>query len=818
MENKNIKKSLVCFALVFTLMFFIPLVSATNPTVSILDVVDITHESAELRGEVSDMGDFDSVKTRFGTAIGETSDPGDFGLKYASETTFYDTGSTWWDYTDLEPDTDYSVIFAYYHPEDNVWYYDGTTLSFTTESDPEPDPDPPVVLTYDATEVEETSAKLRGCLTSMGDYDEVQVSFAFREGLTGDWSSITGSMEDLTSTGNFDYVLTGLDESQYYQFRAQGYYDGEFIEGFTKSFITGETILDDPVIATNDASDITQDSAKLHGELTDLGDYDEVTISFGFREEGEEWQSISGSLQDLTATGSFFYDVSDLDLGTTYEFKAQGSYDGEFVYGDTKEFTTDDADAPVVATNDADNIDSISAKLHGELTDLGDYDEVAISFGFREEGEEWQSIFGSFQDLTATGSFNYDVDNLNSGTTYEFKAQGYYDGKYINGDTKEFTTDDAGWTNTTKENVINIGVFDETASDLSSGTNYTFRAVVEDNEGNLYYGDYLTFETTSLDEPSILTHSATGVGKYNAEIRGELTSLGDYDFVDVSFGFREQGEEWQSIFGSFQNLTETGTFSYNVTDLSSATTYEFRAQGYYDGEYINGDTLNFTTLESVVVPPSISEEIPDINLGFNEQYELNISEYFDDWQSILFKVDGITIPLPSSLIDDELDPVVSVEQVGNDLVFDTYENEYSYNIELEATNSEGEVSQEFELNVMEDPPEPPEPDEPITTSLVDSFLGLFPDSEDLTARQRWAFVFIVMFIVTAILLAITHSSTGGIPPTIIYLSLFFNFIIFLFFVSVGYIGWGTLAIIGLIGIGIGAIKIFQGRGLSSGGD
>ena len=93
-----------------------------------------------------------------------------------------------------------------------------------------------------------------------------------------------------------------------------------------------------PQVATNDASNITQNSATLNGELTSLGTATSVQVSF-------EWGTTSGALdhettpEQLNEAGAFSANLTGLTPSTTYYFQAKAVGDGT-AYGNEMSFTT----------------------------------------------------------------------------------------------------------------------------------------------------------------------------------------------------------------------------------------------------------------------------------------------------------------------------------------------------------------------------------------------------------------------------------------------------------------------------------------------
>ncbi len=142
-----------------------------------------------------------------------------------------------------------------------------------------------------------------------------------------------------------------------------------------------------PLVTTNDATSVATTSATLNGDLTSLGTARSVTVSF-------EWGTASGSYthttagQAMTSAGAFSADLSGLNPGITYYFRARVDGGGDPVYGAEKSFTTLTI-PPSVGTVDASNVATTSATLNGDLTSLGTAGSVTVSF-------EWGTVSGSY--------------------------------------------------------------------------------------------------------------------------------------------------------------------------------------------------------------------------------------------------------------------------------------------------------------------------------------------------------------------------------------------------------------------------------------
>lgn len=93
-------------------------------------------------------------------------------------------------------------------------------------------------------------------------------------------------------------------------------------------------------VTTRDASAIEDTSAYLNGDLLDMGGASEVTVFFEWGLEGTDLVNETNR-ETRTSTGIFSHQITNLEPGTTYEFRAvaTSSLDGR-VEGGRLSFTT----------------------------------------------------------------------------------------------------------------------------------------------------------------------------------------------------------------------------------------------------------------------------------------------------------------------------------------------------------------------------------------------------------------------------------------------------------------------------------------------
>lgn len=157
------------------------------------------------------------------------------------------------------------------------------------------------ISTVDGSAVGETEVELTGSLDNLWEHDAGLLGFQWREdGTTNAYNQTP--LETLLSTGQYTHNVTGLTAGTTYEFRAIG----------------NNGNLD---VSTNAASNITDTSMDLNGELTTLDGFTEADVYFDYKKSSAStWNSTSATT--LTSTGTFSDTISGLDAGTSYDYRA----------------------------------------------------------------------------------------------------------------------------------------------------------------------------------------------------------------------------------------------------------------------------------------------------------------------------------------------------------------------------------------------------------------------------------------------------------------------------------------------------------------
>lgn len=520
--------SLSVMLVVFTLILsgVTPVAAAvTPPVVNTLDASAITINSAILNGNLSSLGTATSVNVFF--EYGTTT-------KYGNSTSAVVTttaGAFSAKLNGISPGVTYHFRAKADGGANGV--STGEDKTFTTGTTP------PAASTSLATNIIANGAKLNGSLDSLGTATSISAYFDY--GKTTSYGSVTSGIT-MTDTGTFSVSITGLIPDTVYHFRAKA--DGGVQgtgTGLDMNFKTPAAI--PPQVSTNTATNITQTTATLVGNIASTGSATSVTASFEYgTTTNYGTTSSTATVSGGGYTGGFTIDITDLTRGTTYHFraKADGGANG-IGYGDDMTFTTlgtAPITPPTVNTSDATEITTGSAKLNGNLLLMGTASSVSVYFEYGKTTSYGSSTIA--QSMIALGSFSADITGLTPGITYHFRAKA-----------------DGG------------------ANGVTTGSDMTF--------------------TTATVAPTVNTSTASGITNNTTTLNGDLISTGTAGSVVVSFEYGITDN--YGITTSTQTLTATGAFVITLPGLKPNTLYHYRAKadGGVNGNAIGSD-MTFTTL------------------------------------------------------------------------------------------------------------------------------------------------------------------------------------------------------------------------------
>ena len=421
-------------------------------------VTGIDDNSATLHGEVIEGN---NVDTWF-VITDNTSNPSCSTVNYQEAVSgLYDAGDSFSVFADnLDADTTY--YFRACSTDDS-----GSVLSFTTD-DTQGGNNEPDATTYNEQDVDEDSAELNGYV-DMNDFDNGIVFFVYGQDEDriddveqdhDSWNDVDNDEDqddfmnevvdwDLDGAQSYSQDVYNLDENEDYYFRICVEYENNNSEelecGNVKDFDTdGENGDDEPDATTENAQDVDEDSARLHGEI-DMNDFDNGRVFFVYGQDEDQIDDVESDYDsyndvdedgddlqkelvdsDLDSQDDYTESVTGLDENTDYYFRICVEYDDEdgdetLECGGTKHFETDDDftpennDRPIPGACAISNIGITSATLSARVDGNGNSTTSYFQYGRT-------TSFGSNTTTSSTGSntniVSKFVSSLSPNTTY----------------------------------------------------------------------------------------------------------------------------------------------------------------------------------------------------------------------------------------------------------------------------------------------------------------------------------------------------------------------------------------------------------------
>jgi uncharacterized lipoprotein YehR (DUF1307 family) len=529
----------------------------------------------------------------------------------------------------------------------------GSVISFTTAQIQQPTQQPPQVSTTNATTTT-NSALLQGYLTSAGS------SAATRWFEWGQTTSL-GTTAFVSGTTNqpasFSAPISGLQSGVTYYYKACGMNSAGQVCGAIMSFSTQfvqPPQIQLPIITTNQPSSVAQTSAILSGTVQSPVS---GTITRWF-----EWGTTPNPTITLPVSGTtnqagnFSAQLSGLQPGTTYYYKACGSNSAGQICGSVISFTTGQIQQPVqqppqVTTTSATTTTN-SALLQGSLVSAGS----SAATRWFEWGQTTSLGTTAFVSGTTNqpASFSASISGLQSGVTYYYKACGMNSAGQVCGAIMSFSTQQtqqqfvlpivstqapsgvgdtwatfAGTVNDTgnspvtrwfewgtNQNNLNqtlnvsgtqsfSGPFSQTANNLSGNQTYYYKACGSNTAG-VSCGNIVSFTTSggiqNINQPTISTYPATNVSVAAATLEGYVNNTGGSS-VTRWFELGTNQNNLNQTLNVSGAQSSTGGFSRSLSGLSPNTIYYYKACGSNSGGQNCGSVYSFVTnMQQQIIP------------------------------------------------------------------------------------------------------------------------------------------------------------------------------------------------------------------------
>lgn len=497
----------------------------------------------------------------------------------------------------------------------NGQYYYGDIKTFCTSQI-----QAPTVVTGTAVNITTSSATISNNTYSGAGY----VSYAGIQYATN--PTLANAYATYGSTSNpFSIDIANLTANTTYYYRAFIYSNGQYYYGETKNFATtpGQQVK----VVTGTAGSITASSATISNNTYSGTSY----VSYAGVQYGTD-AALAGANAAYSSTSTpFSADLANLSANTTYYYRAFIYTNGQYVYGDIKNFKTSPGQTVCVYTGTAEGITANSARISNNTYTGASYvSYTGIQYGTNSSLTGATPIYGSIAN-----PFSVDIANLSQGTTYYYRAFIYTSGQYVYGDIKSFTTlqgvtptvvsgvagsltpNSAVISNNTYTGMgatpSNVGVqysespsgdglqtvygsvgspFSTNLTNLKPDTTYYYRAFVLSG-GNYYFGEIKSFKTPAGTTCTVVTGTAGSITKNSAVVtNNSFTGITNASSVGVEYGTNS------SLSGALTSYAFVGSpFSANISGLSDNTTYYYRAVVDVNGQKYYGAIKNFKTLD-----------------------------------------------------------------------------------------------------------------------------------------------------------------------------------------------------------------------------
>ncbi|WP_254829578.1 hypothetical protein [Haloglomus salinum] len=296
-------------------------------------------------------------------------------------------------------------------------------------------------------------------------------------------------------------------------------------------------------VDTDAAADVSADSARLNGNVTELNNSN-ATVSFEYWMQGDQANSTTVEVGELTGPGTFDAEVTGLSANTTYVYVAKAEANGSAATGSQETFTTLETLSVSVETGAATNVTERNATLAGNLTHVSGTENASVAVRYWVQGDRTTTTVVQAGEQSE-GDFSVAVSGLDANTTYSYVA------------------------------LAEAERGDETAEDSGNESTFTTGETEES----------LGVET--LDASDLTNDSAT--------LNGDLTGIGGAENATVAFEYWVEGDRANSTNTTDVELDSPGTFSAAVSGLQNDTAYVYVAQAQANDTTVTGEQVTFET-------------------------------------------------------------------------------------------------------------------------------------------------------------------------------------------------------------------------------
>ncbi|MCM1421190.1 MAG: fibronectin type III domain-containing protein, partial [Bacteroides sp.] len=512
------------------------------------------------------------------------------------------------------------------------------------EKDTEPSNFAPELSTYDAVNIYRKGAAINGSIRNAAGSKVVECGIMYST-FPGMSDYQTQTVESSTE-GDFVVTLNGLTSGQKYYYCAYASSGYSIAKGEIKEFYTPENT--GPIFGHTQTANLTATSVDVSTTLEDDGGMDMVRFGFvykpveseednGFKigDEGAKFLSCEDAGYEST--------LKDLVPGQMYGICPYGvSYEegyGEVVFV-TMETTSLPALSSCVLSDTTANTIAVSARILSEGTSAVTERGFCYSMESKTPTENNLTVV----DETATADMRAVLTGLSSQTLYYIRAYAKNEEGYAYGEVIEYmtpahtllevetsmvtevtessaklygrinannvTVKDCGFCWSTENPVPDIAKdphnkkgtgltsFVTYLSGLQFGKTYYFRAFAVNEKDEVYYGDVLSFTTTDIIVPTVVTSPVTEITETSARLAGTISSAGNGTVKSKGFCWSTDNAA-PTVSDSHHEVTGEGAaFATVITGLTPGQTYHVRFYAENEKGIAYGESVSFTTVKT----------------------------------------------------------------------------------------------------------------------------------------------------------------------------------------------------------------------------
>lgn len=402
----------------------------------------------------------------------------------------------------------------------------------------------------------------------------------------------------------------------------------------SNEIVVKASFLGSAVITTSQATSVTASSATVGGNIADDGG--RPVLARGICYGTSQTPTIDGPhTEDGSGTGTFSHNITDLSSSTTYYARAYATNRNSTYYSSNVVSFTTESGMPTVTTTDVTNVTASTAKGGGNVTNNGGFNVTARGVCWNTMGSPDISDEHTTNG-NGNGVFTSNITNLALGTTYYVRAYATNQSGTSYGAEKAFTTpngavtitldaaqnitansatftanisDDGGvpvaqrgicWATTQYPDVnsshtdvgMGTGSYTVTIPNLQASTTYYVRAYAVNQTGTVYSAQR-TFTTTN-GLPTVTTAVVSNITANSAQCGGNISDNGGFNVTARGICWNTMGNP--DLNGNYTiNGTGNGSFSSNMTNLSTGTTYHVRAYATNSMGTSYGNEVTFST-------------------------------------------------------------------------------------------------------------------------------------------------------------------------------------------------------------------------------